>query len=75
MVNSEAYENGQQVRREMMGDELVEKLANTVYADPTMKKFGDYATEAVFGLLWTREGLDRKTLRMHSTRGVCWVKG
>ena len=48
----------------MMGDELVEKLANTVYADPTMKKFGDYATEAVFGLLWTREGLDRKTRAM-----------
>ena len=54
MANSEAYEKGQQVRREMMGDELVEKLATTVYADPVMKKFGDYATEAVFGLLWTR---------------------
>ena len=53
MANSEAYENGQQVRREMMGDELVE-LANTVYADPTeeVRRLRD---KAVFGLLWTRE--------------------
>ena len=58
MAKSEAYEKGQKVRREMMGDELVDKLANTVYADPVMEKFGDYATEAVFGLLWTRPGLD-----------------
>ena len=35
----------------MMGDELV-NLATTVYADPVMEKFGEYATEAVFGLLW-----------------------
>jgi 4-carboxymuconolactone decarboxylase len=26
-----------------------------------MKKFGDYATEAVFGMLWTRPGIDVKT--------------
>ncbi len=26
-----------------------------------MKKFGDYAREAVFGMLWTRPGLDMKT--------------
>ena len=64
VAKSEAYEKGQKVRREMMGDELVDKLANTVYADPVMEKFGDYATEAVFGLLWTRPGLDRKTRAM-----------
>ena len=45
------------------GRQLVEKLATTVYADPVMEKFGEYATEAVFGLLWGREGLDRKTAR------------
>jgi len=28
-----------------------------------MKKFGDYAREAVFGMLWTRPGLDLKTRR------------
>ena len=26
-----------------------------------MKKFGDYAREAVFGMLWSRPGLDLKT--------------
>jgi len=36
-------------------------MASTVYANPIMQKFGDYAREAVFGLLWTRPGLDLKT--------------
>ncbi|MCA3348886.1 MAG: carboxymuconolactone decarboxylase family protein, partial [Roseomonas sp.] len=28
---------------------------------PIMDKFGDYAREAVFGMLWSRPGLDLKT--------------
>ncbi|MCZ6888822.1 MAG: carboxymuconolactone decarboxylase family protein [Gammaproteobacteria bacterium] len=44
-----------------MGDEMADTMANTVYDDPIMEKFGDYAKEAVFGLLWTRPGLDLKT--------------
>ncbi|WP_431269411.1 carboxymuconolactone decarboxylase family protein [Dankookia sp. P2] len=44
-----------------MSDRAVEQMAKTVYDDPMMQKFGDYATEAVFGMLWTRPGLDLKT--------------
>ena len=61
MANSEAYEKGRAMRRRLMGDAYVERMDKTVYTDETMKKFGDYATEAVFGMLWTRPGIDVKT--------------
>jgi 4-carboxymuconolactone decarboxylase len=44
-----------------MGDAQAQKMASAVYDDPLMKKFGDYAREAVFGMLWSRPGLDLKT--------------
>jgi 4-carboxymuconolactone decarboxylase len=50
-----------EIRRQLMGDAMVEQMAANVYDDPLMQKFGDYAREAVFGLLWTRPGLDLKT--------------
>jgi 4-carboxymuconolactone decarboxylase len=59
--NSEAYEKGRVMRRRLLGEAYVERIENTVYTDGTMQKFADYATEAVFGLLWSRPGLDVKT--------------
>ncbi|MDP6344874.1 MAG: carboxymuconolactone decarboxylase family protein [Alphaproteobacteria bacterium] len=61
MPESEAYRKGMEIRRQLMGDAMVEQMAANVYDDPLMQKFGDYAREAVFGLLWTRPGLDLKT--------------
>lgn len=61
MPKSEAYQKGREIRRKLMGDALADKLASTVYTNPIMEKFADYASEAVFGLLWTRPGLDLKT--------------
>ena len=61
MPNTEAYEKGRAMRRRLMGEAYVERVEKTVYTDETMRKFGDYATEAVFGLLWNRPGLDVKT--------------
>jgi 4-carboxymuconolactone decarboxylase len=55
------YAKGRAVRQQLIGDRTVEQMAKTVYDDPMMQKFGDYATEAVFGMLWTRPGLDRRT--------------
>lgn len=60
MSESETLKKGRQIRGELMGETLVNKIAN-IYDDPIMKKFGDYASEAVFGLLWSRPGLDLKT--------------
>lgn len=61
MARSDTYEKGAAIRRDVMGDAQADKLANTVYHRPVMEAFSDYATEAVFGMLWSRPGLDHKT--------------
>jgi len=61
MTESANYKKGTEIRRELMGAATADKMAKSVYDDPIMKKFGDYAREAVFGMLWTRPGLDMKT--------------
>jgi 4-carboxymuconolactone decarboxylase len=61
MAESDLYRKGAAMRRRLMGEAEVERLARTTYGDPIMKKFLDVATETVFGALWTRPGLDMKT--------------
>ena len=61
MAESELYKKGTEMRTRLMGAATAEKMAKSVYDDPMMKKFGDYAREAVFGMLWKRPGLDLKT--------------
>ena len=61
MAETEAYKKGSEIRRKLMGDAYVERMAKTVYTDDVMGRFGAYATEAVFGMLWSRPGLDLKT--------------
>ena len=61
MSESETYRRGAALRRQLLGDEFVERVNKTTYADPTMRKFIDVATETVFGALWARPGLDLKT--------------
>jgi 4-carboxymuconolactone decarboxylase len=61
MAVSETYEKGRELRRQLLGDAYVERVNQTAYNDPIMKKFIDVATETVFGALWTRPGLDLKT--------------
>ncbi|MCW5732857.1 MAG: carboxymuconolactone decarboxylase family protein [Enhydrobacter sp.] len=61
MAESENYKKGTEIRAKLMGETYAAKMNATVYDDPMMKKFGDYAREAVFGMLWSRPGLDLKT--------------
>ena len=61
MAESELHRRGAEVRRKLLGDDWVEKSGRTTYADPVMQKFINVTTEAVFGTLWTRPGLDLKT--------------
>ena len=61
MAKSENWEKGTKVRRQLLGEGAVQAMSQDVYNDPIMEKFGDYAREAVFGMLWTRPGLDMKT--------------
>ena len=72
MSKSETYEKGASTRLEVMGPAMAEKIAETVYTGPVMETFEEYATEAVFGMLWSRPGLDRKTRAMITvTTDVC----
>ena len=61
MSKSELWQRGDAMRRRLMGAATVERMAKGVYDDPLMEKFGDYAREAVFAMLWDRPGLDLKT--------------
>lgn len=56
---SDAYEDGMKVRREVLGDEHVDRAveATTPFTEP----FQDYITRCAWGGVWTREGLDRRT--------------
>ena len=61
MAKSTMHKKGTAVREELMGKAMADRMAKTVYADPLMEGFADWTREAVFGLLWTRPGLDLKT--------------
>ena len=61
MAESDNYKKGTEIRRTLMGEAYADKMNKSVYDDPMMQKFGDYAREAVFGMLWSRPGLDMKT--------------
>lgn len=60
-MSAAELKNGREMRRKLLGDAYVDKIAATTYKDPQMQKFIDLASETVFGALWTRPGLDLKT--------------
>ncbi|MFF5991599.1 4-carboxymuconolactone decarboxylase [Prauserella flavalba] len=58
-MSDEAYTEGMRVRREVLGDEHVDRaVANTT---EFTRPFQDYITRSAWGSVWTRDGLDRKT--------------
>ena len=61
MAESEGYRKGRDMRLKLLGEAYAEKANKATYSGPVMKEFIDYATEHVFGGLWTRPGLDLKT--------------
>lgn len=61
MTTSEVYKRGEAMRRKLRGEDDFKKNQATYASDPVMNKFIDVATESVFGVLWTRPGLDLKT--------------
>jgi 4-carboxymuconolactone decarboxylase len=58
-VSDDVYEQGMKVRREVLGDEHVDRaVAGTT---PFTQPFQDYITRAAWGDVWSREQLDRRT--------------
>lgn len=60
-MSEKELNDGRQLRRKLLGDAYVDRIAATTYKDPQMHKFIDLASETVFGTLWTRVGVDLKT--------------
>jgi 4-carboxymuconolactone decarboxylase len=59
---SDAYERGMAVRREVLGDEHVDRaVAGTT---PFTAPFQEFITRAAWGEVWTRDGLDRRSRSM-----------
>lgn len=63
-MSETSLNKGREMRRKLMGEAYLDKMAATTYKDPLMQKFVDLASETVFGTLWTRPGLDLKTRTM-----------
>ena len=58
-MNKALYEQGQKVRREVLGGEYVDNAAkNTTDFN---RPFQELISEYVWGTLWSRPGLDRRT--------------
>ena len=58
-MTDDAYERGMRVRREVLGDEHVDRA--TERATEHTREFQDFITRYAWGEIWARPGLDRKT--------------
>jgi 4-carboxymuconolactone decarboxylase len=59
MVDESRFETGMRVRREVLGDEHVERAqARATGLDADFQRF---ITETAWGAVWARPGLDRRT--------------
>ncbi len=61
-MSEDPHEAGMRVRREVLGDEHVERAieGTTAFTAP----FQDFITRYAWGSVWTREGLDRRARSM-----------
>ena len=62
MAESEQFERGLEIRREVLGTGYVD--ANLADTDEFMMDFQRLLTEWAWGYAWSRPGLDRKTRSM-----------
>ena len=68
-MNDESYEKGLAIRREVLGAEYADKsLAN---ADGFNRDFYRNVIESCWGMVWGRDGLDRKTRSFLNLAMLC----
>ena len=58
-MNDRLHEQGMAVRRQVLGDEHVDRARAAT--TPFTADFQDYITRFAWGSVWAREGLDRRT--------------
>jgi 4-carboxymuconolactone decarboxylase len=59
MSDEDPYQRGMKVRREVLGDEHVDRAQATT--TPLTKDFQELITRYAWGEIWARPGLDRRT--------------
>ena len=59
MTTSDRFDDGMEIRREVLGDDYVDEASQR--ATPFTADFQRFITEAAWGSVWTRPGLDRRT--------------
>jgi 4-carboxymuconolactone decarboxylase len=60
--DDERYERGMRARRDVLGDEYVDRAV--ARSDAFTEPFQDYITRAAWGDVWSRRGLDRRSRSM-----------
>jgi len=68
-MNKDLFDKGLKVRKEVLGDEYVDKSLSKA-TDFTMA-FQEFVTENCWGYTWTRDGLDLKTRSMLNLAMLC----
>ncbi|GAB3844013.1 4-carboxymuconolactone decarboxylase [Nesterenkonia populi] len=58
-TGQQIYDDGMAVRREVLGDEHVDRATNA--ADELTEEFQSMITRHAWGTIWTRPGLDRRS--------------
>jgi len=58
-MSDDPYEEGMRVRREVLGDEHVDRAIEST--TEFTAAFQEFITRNAWGAVWTREGLDRRT--------------
>jgi 4-carboxymuconolactone decarboxylase len=58
-VGEDPYETGMRVRREVLGDEHVDRA--TARTTDLTAPFQEFITRYAWGTVWSRDGLDRRT--------------
>jgi 4-carboxymuconolactone decarboxylase len=58
-MGNKKYQQGMDVRREVLGDEYVDKAMQS--STPFTKALQDLVAENCWGEIWTRDGLSRRT--------------
>lgn len=62
MTDEDLRAKGRAMRRQLLGEDATDKLDSDLYTDdPIMEKFAELTQEVIFGVLWSRPGLDLRT--------------
>ena len=61
---SKLYDDGIKVRREVLGAQWVDPQVEKAKTDDFTRAIQEHVTEYCWGMVWTRDGLDRKTRSM-----------